>query len=451
MGECARFWYDVKNQLAQKVDEDSWDSYLSGIVPVSINEETCELVLGVLNDFVALWLDSNYKSLIEDEISTVKSKAYAITFVGGYKPEIEATEKPVVRTHNTYVPQTTKIRVEQNLRIRPDFTFDNFVIGNNNKLCVAAAKSVTQHLGTSYNPFFVYGGVGLGKTHLLQAIANDVLKHHPHAIIEYHTSEEFVNLYVEAVQNNSLVAFRKRFRNADLLLIDDVQFFSGKVGSSEEFFHTFNTLHNAHRQIVLASDRTPHDIGLEDRLVSRFDWGLSAEILAPELETRVAILKKKQETQTVKLSDEVLFLVASRIESNMRTLESALTILTMNVSALGSEMTVELAEELLKNKFENEAARMLTVDHIQKHVADHFDIKLADIISKKRPQNIAHARMVGMYLSRQLTDLSYPVIGEAFNRNHATIVHAVDTIRKKMAKDETFRSKIAMLTKYLKG
>lgn len=410
------------------------------------------ITLGVMNDFVALWLDSNYKDLVEELVSGDSGTCLAAEFVGGY--EAPPVAKPTRRELSAVPafpakPQSQTQTITARLRLRPDFTFESFVVGDNSKICVAAATAVCRHPGTIYNPFFVYGGSGLGKTHLLQAIANDVALHRPEAKIEYLTSEEFVNLYVEAVQKSTLPAFRRRFRSLDLLLIDDVQFFKGKVQSSEEFFHTFNSLYNAHKQIILAADRTPQEIGLEDRMISRFDWGLSAEILPPELETRVAILKKKQEMQSVKLSDDVLFLVASRIQSNMRMLESALTILTMNVSALGCDMTPELAERLLKDKFDVENRRIVTIDMIQRHVAEKFDVKVSDILGRKRPQNIAQARMVAMYLSRKLTKFSFPVIGDAFNRNHATIVHAVDAIGERMTNDDSLRATVNTITKQL--
>ncbi len=254
------------------------------------------------------------------------------------------------------------------------------------------------------------------------------------------------------MQKKSLPIFRKQLRSLDVLIIDDVQFFEGKVGSSEEFFHTFNTLHNNHKQMVLASDRNPQEIvGMEQRLVSRFEWGLSAEILPPDIETRVAILKKKQENQKIKFSDEILFLIASKIQSNIRNLESALTKLIMNFSAFEYEITTERVEELLRDKFESETARSPTIETIQKKVAEYYDIRLADMTSKKRPQNIAFPRMIAMYFSRKMTNHSLPAIGEAFNRNHATILHAIDTIEKKQKESDNFRTSINQLQRLIRA
>ena len=460
MSETVKLWELVKKDLVNKVDKDSWSRYLKPIVPVELDMLGKKLSLGVVNDFFALWLENNYKSIIQDSLMTVYPEKLDVSFIGGYEADIKEEEEEETRGRDVNVSLTEQrrqmsatgtFRINKNLNLRPDFTFDNFVIGGHNKISFAAAKAVAQNPGSCYNPFFVYGDVGLGKTHLLQAIANEVSQVHVNPKIEYLTSEEFVNLFVEAMQSKKLPEFRKRFRNCDLLLIDDVQFFQGKVGCTEEFFHTFNTLYNAHSQIVLAADRTPHDIGLEDRMVSRFDWGLSAEILSPDIMTRVAILKKKQENQNTIIPDDVLFMVAERISSNLRTLESALTVLTMNVSALGTAMTVELAEQLLKDKFDSDPVKNISIDNIQKEVADQFDIKIADIIGKKRPQNIALARMIAMYLSRELTSLSYPVIGEAFNRNHATILHAYESISKRIEDDPVFSSRVEMVRKKING
>ncbi len=456
MESAPTIWTTAQLALQKKLDRDSYERYLAGVNALAFDESKDVFTLGVLNDFSGLWLESNYKDVLEEVLRDVLGRRITIKFevdgrledvaagaatgsiidgVGGEPENGDAAAEPVPRC-----------------RYRPDFTFDTFVVGSSNRIPYAAAQAVCKNPGKAYNPMFIYGGVGLGKTHLLQAIANEVAARRKRAKIEFLTSEEFVNLYVEAIQTKTLPSFRRHFRSLEILLIDDVQFFEGKVGSSEEFFHTFNTLHNAHKQIILASDRTPQEIsGLEQRLVSRFDCGLSAETLPPDLEMRVAILKKKQETQTIKFPDEILFLIANRITSNIRTLESALTRLIMNVSAFGSELNLEMAEELLRDKFENETAKPLSVDAIQRRVAEYHDIRFADMTSKKRPQNIAVPRMVAMYIARKLTDMSLPAIGDSFNRNHATIIHAVATIDKRMAADENFRHNVNVLMRQLRS
>ncbi len=452
---CETVWASVQTELIAKLDADTYNRYLVGVVPLSLDMESDAFTLGVLNDFVALWLDSNYKTIIAEVLSAVLGTSITVLFESGHTraaADISSAVAPTIETQPQ--PDRRKPRSADEDAIftyRPDFSFDTFVIGNNNRICHAAAIAVSKDPGKAYNPLFVYGGVGLGKTHLLQAIANDVIRRSKCARIRYLTSEEFVNLYVEAMQKKSLPAFRRRLRSLDVLIIDDVQFFEGKVGSSEEFFHTFNTMHNTHKQIVVASDRNPQDMsGLEQRLVSRFEWGLSAEILPPDLETRVAILKKKQEKQSIKFSDDILFLIAKRIRSNIRNLESALTKLIMNISAFGSTMTIDRAEELLVDKFESESSKLLSIEAIQRRVAEYYDIRVADMTSKKRPQNIAMPRMVAMYLSRNLTNFSFPAIGDAFNRNHATILHAVGKIEKKMQVDETFRHAVGQLSRQLR-
>ena len=448
--DCTTIWSAAQERLITKLDSDTYQRYLAGVVPLSFDSVKGVITLGVLNDFVALWLDSNYKAIVVEVLDEILVRKIDIKFEPGHDIALESQAKRNMKKQVNNQRSVHESREVREIYYRPDFTFDTFVVGNNNRICHAAALAVTKKPGKAYNPLFIYGGVGLGKTHLLQAVANEVAKARKRLKIKYLTSEEFVNLYVEAMQKKCLPAFRRQLRSLDLLIIDDVQFFEGKVGSSEEFFHTFNTLHNTHKQIILASDRNPGDIqGLEQRLVSRFEWGLSAEILMPDLETRVAILKKKQERHTIKISDDILFLIAGLIRSNIRNLESALTKLIMNVSAFGGEMTKDRAEELLKDKFESENSKLISIEAIQRRVAEYYDIRIADMMSKKRPANIAIPRMVAMYLSRQFTDNSLPSIGDAFNRNHATVLHAVDTIENKMKSNVSFKHTIGQISRQL--
>ena len=461
MSKCFEIWKLTVAELRKVVDAETWERYLSGVVPVALCEDAKVLTLGVETDFMTTWLSSNYRGIIEDSVSAAIGKSYDVRFESGHmapKTAIAVDENTIKPSKPNSVERRTKSNsVERRttrtvkLNLRPDLTFENFVVGDSNRICVAAANAVSRMPGMAYNPLFIYGGSGLGKTHLLQAIANEVATAKPDARIEYLTSEDFLNFYTEAVLNNSHVKFRNRFRNADLLLIDDVQFFKGKVGTANEFFHTFNTLYNSHKQIIVAADRTPHELDLDDRLISRFDWGFSAEIEPPDYSTRLAILRKKQSNQNAKLGDDVLDMVASRITSSIRSLEGALTVLTMNVSALGCPMTVELAEKLLRRKFDAEVKKAVGIEIIQKLVAEQFDLKLSDILGKKRPRNVADARMTAMYLARKLTDFSFPVIGDAFNRNHTTIVHAVDKIGERMNRDDGFRLTVESLERQIKG
>jgi chromosomal replication initiator protein len=447
MTECESLWEKAKIELAEKLDRDSYDRYLAGIVPIKLDHESNTLHLGVLNDLLALWLDGNYKTLVAEVASELLRKAVGVRFESGY-----AAAPPRVEPEKPTALNRSRAREVTPSPFRPDFTFSDYVVGNSNRIAFAASTAVAKNIGKAYNPLFLYGGVGLGKTHLLQGIANAVYERRKRAKIHFLTSEEFLNDYVEALQTRKLPAFRARYRGCDVLLIDDVHFFEGKVGLQEEFFHTFNALYNNHKQIVLASDRMPQEIpGLEKRLVSRFDWGLSAEIMMPDEETRLAILAKKQERQKVKVPDEVLRLIAERIPSNIRTLESALSMIIMHVTAFGGEMTRERAEGLLRDKFDVEMARTITITNIQRKVAEYYDIRVADMTSKKRPNHIAFPRMVAMYLSRQLTDESLPQIGEAFNRNHATIMHAVSRIETRMDQDESFSAVVGTLSRQLRS
>ncbi|NQZ57938.1 MAG: chromosomal replication initiator protein DnaA, partial [Lentisphaeraceae bacterium] len=334
----------------------------------------------------------------------------------------------------------------------PRFTFDNYVVGDENKFCFAASKAVASAPGRVYNPLFIYGNTGLGKTHLMQAVAQEIIRNKPRAKVEYLSSEEFFNKYIDALEQRKLPSFRRHIRSLDLLLIDDVQFFKGKEKLQEEFFHTFNALFNAHKQIVLTSDRPPHEInGLEKRLVSRFECGQIVDTLPPDYETRLAILRQKQKEQKIKLSNEVLDFIAARIKSNVRRLEGALIRLTSYVSMMDEEMDIMTAQQLLGTMLEEEITKKINIQAIQRQVADHFDIRVSDITGSKRPQNIAFPRQVAMYLSRELTEESLPSIGEVFNRNHATILHAVKAIKIKLEKDPTFIVTLNMLKKQLQG
>ncbi|MCR4572564.1 MAG: chromosomal replication initiator protein DnaA, partial [Lentisphaeria bacterium] len=291
-----------------------------------------------------------------------------------------------------------------------------------------------------------------GKTHLLQAISHDVLRRNPKAKVEYLTSEEFCNQFTKALQHNSLPEFRDHFRDINVLLIDDVQFFGTKAGFQEEFFHTFNAMYTNHRQIVMASDRPPQEInGLEKRLISRFESGLMAEIQPPDLETRIAIIRKKQEDQTVKLSEEVINYLAAHVKSSVRRLEGAVFNLVSHASLTKQTITIEVMEQVLRNLFHEEADTQVTVEHIQHIVAEHFDIRFADMMSKRRPASVAWPRQIAMYFARKLTDLSFPCIANEFDRTHATVLHAVTAVEQKIAESQNFKREMAVLERKLKS
>ena len=331
--------------------------------------------------------------------------------------------------------------------MNPRNTFKNFVVGSNNQFAHAACLAVAQSPGRTYNPLFIYGGVGLGKTHLMHAIGQHILQKSEKAKVIYLSSEKFTNEFITAIQNGTLPKFRKRYRQADMLLIDDIQFLAGKERSQEEFFHTFNTMFDGHKQIVLSSDRPASEIShLESRLVSRFEWGMTTELQPPDIETRTAILRKKAESLQVSISAEIIEYIAARIKSNVRRLEGAL-IRVASLTSLGNhDLTPETVEHLLRDILQEEAKRIITIDHIQRKVAEHFDIRLADMSSKRRPQNIAFPRQVAMYLSRELTKASLNEIGEAFGgRDHGTVLHAHKLLAKRISSEDHIRQMINLL------
>jgi chromosomal replication initiator protein len=332
------------------------------------------------------------------------------------------------------------------------YTFREFVVGAGNEFAHAAAQAVAAAPAMRYNPLFFYGGSGLGKTHLLQAIGLHVLSQDPKKKVIYVSSEEFTNDFIDAIQNGSLVKFRRRFRQADILLIDDIHFLAGKERSQEEFFHTFNTLFDGHKQIVLSSDKPPSEINqLEHRLVSRFEWGLTAEVQPPDVETRHAILRKKAEYMRLSISDGVLEFLAERIRSNVRRLEGALNRVASYASLSQRPLGSEEVEGLLKDFLQEEAGKNVSIDQIQRRVAKHFDVRLADMTSKRRPANIAFPRQVAMFLSRELTNASLVEIGEAFGgRDHGTVLHACKTVKSRVKEQEKTRQVVTFLSDQLR-
>jgi chromosomal replication initiator protein len=366
-------------------------------------------------------------------------------------PAVTARSTPVVAK-----PKPSETALERNhangdLHFNPKNTFDTFVVGNNNNFAYAASKAVAETPGKAYNPLFLYGGVGLGKTHLLQAIGQHVAGSRKSARVAYVSSEKFTNEYIEAIQNNKLVAFRKKYRQSEVLLIDDIQFLAGKERIQEEFFHTFNALHEAHKQIVLTCDRPASEIqGLEQRLVSRFEWGQTADVQAPDVETRLAILHKKAQTMGVTLPDDVINFLATRIRTNIRRLEGALIRVASFASLTGKKLTIEVVEGLLREILHEEGRQTISIEVIQKKVAEHFDIRLADMTSKRRPENIAFPRQIAMYLSRQMTESSLNTIGEAFGgRDHGTVLHAYRLVKDRMDVDANVRQVVSYLEKQL--
>ena len=363
------------------------------------------------------------------------------------RPGVPANAQPTPEP-----PMSAESVAYEKTRLNPDFTFDTLVIGRANDLARAAAMQVAQNPGTSYNPLFVYGGVGLGKTHLIHAIGNAVFHHNPRAVIRYVHVEDYYADVVRAYQQKSFDVFKRYYRSLDVLLIDDIQYFNNKNRTQEEFFHAFNALTEARKQIVITCDTYPKDIqGLEDRLISRLDWGLTVQIEPPELEMRVAILKKKAAAERIALSDDVAFLIAKNLRSNVRELEGALKKVVAFARFHGKEITLELAKEALKDLL-NAFNRQLTVEHIQKTVADYYKIKVADMHSKKRTRVIARPRQVAMFLAKELTNMSLPAIGDAFGgRDHTTVLHGCRTVTELRLADQQLNHDLHVLIQCLRG
>ena len=441
-------WGAVTKALRADVSVDTYDRWFKDIELVELDAE--QLTLRVPNNIYQLWIETNYISLLRAAVLLVLRETREIRFVFAgavAEPRPEAAAEPA-RKESLPAAETPEPRT---VGMNPRNTFDAFVIGTNNQFAQAACRAVADSPAKTYNPLFIYGVVGLGKTHLMNAIGHAIAAKKKTKVV-YITSEAFTNEFIDAIQNNTLVKFRKRYRQADVLLIDDIQFLADKGRTQEEFFHTFNTLFDGHKQIVLSSDRPPSEIkNLEARLVSRFEWGLTAELQTPHIETRVAILRKKAQGMEVRLPNEIIEFLAERIRSNVRRLEGGLTRVASYISLHeGRIPTSEKMEHLLKDILHEEARRAITIDQIQRRVAEHFDVRLADMTSKRRPANIAFPRQIAMYLARELTKISLSEIGDAFGgRDHGTVLHAHRLVKGRMVKDERTRNVVSFLDSQL--
>ncbi|SRR5579862_137314 len=442
-GDFTAIWNRMGDFLKPKVSADTYQRWFHHVHLAKADETS--VTLNVPNKIFQFWIESNYLPLLKAAILSEFGSPRALHFSfrddhpedGNSSPD----EAPVPAAQ---IGQAAPASANG---MNPRYIFDSFVIGANNQFAHAAALAVAQSPAKTYNPLFVYGSVGLGKTHLMQAIGQRIASAKKSAKVFYLSSERFTNEFIDAIQNNTLVKFRKRYRQADILLIDDIQFLAGKERSQEEFFHTFNTLWDGHKQIVLSSDRPPSEIAnLEQRLVSRFEWGLTAELQPPDIETRVAILRKKAQAFEIKLPDKTLEFLAERIRSNVRRLEGALMRVASYASLSGRELNAEAIENLLKDILQEEARRTVTIDQIQRRVAEYYDVRLADMTSKRRPQNIAFPRQIAMYLARELTKSSLCEIGESFGgRDHGTVLYAHRLVKSRMMEDRDVRQIVSLL------
>ncbi len=411
-------WNRCIRSLQAELPEQQFNTWIR---PLQAEEDESQLRLLAPNRFVVDWLQEHYIERILELVDGSGRNVKVLLEVGSRQKPATATAAPVRPVaFEVTAPPPPKVAS----RLSPTFTFESFVEGKSNQLARAAASQVSENPGKSYNPLFIYGGVGLGKTHLMHAVGNAMLVRRPDARVAYVHSERFVGDMVKGLQHNSISEFKRSYRTLDALLIDDIQFFAGKERSQEEFFHTFNALLEGQRQIVLTCDRYPKEVnGLEERLKSRFGWGLTVSIEPPELETSVAILMSKAEIENVELPEEVAFFIAKRIRSNVRELEGALRRVIANSRFTGRAISVDFAKEALRDLLALQD-RLVSIENIQKTVADYFKIRVADLLSKKRSRSIARPRQFAMALSKELTNHSLPEIGDAFGgRDHTTVLH----------------------------
>jgi len=436
-------WTQISSALRGELGDGVFDRWFSTLRLAGVDAR--EVALVIPNSIYQVWIESNYGSQLQAALMTVFGSKRKVSFQLANGP----ADKPgKVAEEAPDAEESTEPAAATGAKgLNPHYVFDTFVVGANSEFAHAASLAVAKAPARTYNPLFIHGGVGLGKTHLLQAIGHHLAASRRGTKVAYVRSETFTNEFISAIQTNSLVKFRRRYRQADILLIDDIQFLAGKERSQEEFFHTFNSLFEGRKQIVLSSDQPPSEIAqLEQRLVSRFEWGLTAELQPPDMETRLAILRKKAAGLDVSLPNHVLDYLAHRIKSNVRRLEGALLRVASFSSLSGRPLTDDSIEHVLRDILQEEARRAVSIDQVQRKVAEHYDVRLADMTSKRRPANIAFPRQIAMFISRRLTKSSLQDIGEAFGgRDHGTVIHACKTVQDRMGKEESLRQVIRFL------
>lgn len=440
-------WSNVQEHLQGLLKPDIYQLWFEPARAVSLDGD--RLTLEVRDDFCAMWLTDNYLDLLRSVASRAAVRPIQIELVVAAPSSVPVQPAPAPIREEPRAASVNGRPAEASFN--PSNTFSTFVVGSNSQMAHSASIAVAQNPGRSYNPLFLFGGVGLGKTHLLNAIGQEVLSHRKNAKVAYLSCERFTNEFIDGLQNNSLAKFRRRYRQVDCLLVDDIQFLSGKERIQEEFFHTFNTLHEARKQIVLTCDKLPSEIpGLEQRLISRFEWGLTADLQPPDVETRLAILRQKAAALSIQLDDKIVQFLADRIRTNVRRLEGALVRVASFTQLTGRPVRLDDVENLLREILQEESRRAITFEVIQKRVAEHYDIRLADMTSKRRPENIAFPRQVAMFLCRTLTESSLSSIGDAFGgRDHGTVLHAVRAVKNRMEVDPQVRQTVGYLEKLL--
>jgi chromosomal replication initiator protein len=443
----ASIWDQILTRIETKVNRHSFYTWFKPTAFVA--DAGNSITVRVPNTLFKDWLTKHYSVVLSEALAEVRRPDASLVFIaeGASLPAQPPELPPLVEEAEADASATVPATTPAGLNLR--YTFDTFIVGPSNQFAHAACRAVAEAPSRSYNPLFIYGGVGLGKTHLMHAIGQYVLQHDPSLKLTYISSERFMNEMINALRYDRILDFRERYRSVDVLLVDDIQFVSGKEGTQTEFFHTFNALYDAQKQIVLSSDHPPNEIpALEERLRSRFEWGLIADIQPPDIETKVAILKRKAEAESVPLPDSVAMYIAGRIKSNIRELEGSLIRLIAYASLTGRELTLELTQEVLKNTLDQDG-RAVTIESIQKFVSEYYQLKVAELKSRNNSKSIAMPRQVAMYLCKNLTHASLPEIGRSFGgKHHSTVIHSIKKVDELRKKDVDFNS---LITNFLES
>lgn len=461
--DLAEIWIKLNQKLAEAYNEQIMKIWISPIIPLEIHGQV--LRVGVQNDFVCQYIEKQFLPTINQKLAEVTGTNFTMELVTATNPVVEEPVPPPTTGQQVPIPfppaekplpqaaPPGNTAEEEPSNLNPDYIFENFVIGNSNRFAHAAALAVAEAPAHAYNPLVLYGGVGLGKTHLMHAIGNAIKQKNPHMRVLYISSEIFTNEIINSIYNKTTADFRRKYRSIDCLIIDDIQFLKGKEQTQVEFFHTFNTLKDANKQIIISSDRPPGEIEtLEDRLKSRFNQGLSADIQPPDLETRMAIIRKKAESKNIELSHDVINLLATNIATNIRELEGAVTRICAHNALMAAPITVETARKILFKNNNTTLRKMITAEDIIKVISQYYHVKPEDLFGKKRTKNISDPRQLAMYLCRELADLSYPKIGEIFGgRDHTTVMHGYIKIQKSLEQDRALKKELQDLNEMLKN
>ncbi|EUJ28630.1 Chromosomal replication initiator protein DnaA [Listeria grayi] len=445
MQSIEAIWQEALQVVKKNMSKPSYDTWMKSTTAHSL--EGNHFIISAPNNFVRDWLEKSYTQFIATILQEITGNTYDVQFIDG-----EQEEKFEYVTPKKHLDDIEENPENSKHMLNPRYVFDTFVIGSGNRFAHAASLAVAEAPAKAYNPLFIYGGVGLGKTHLMHAVGHYVQQHKENANVMYLSSEKFTNEFISSIRDNKSEEFRAKYRNVDVLLIDDIQFLAGKEGTQEEFFHTFNTLYDEQKQIIISSDRPPKEIPtLEDRLRSRFEWGLITDITPPDLETRIAILRKKAKADGLDIPNEVMLYIANQIDSNIRELEGALIRVVAYSSLVNKDITAGLAAEALKDIIPNNKPTVITIKAIQAAVGEYYHVRLEDFKAKKRTKSIAYPRQIAMYLSRELTDASLPKIGDEFGgRDHTTVIHAHEKITQLIKSDMNLKNDIAEIEKQLR-